>query len=151
MDCDICSILATKNDNADVLLMETTKWRVVLDQNQRFLGKAFVTLLDHKSELSDLDENDWQEFQQIVQKIERAVRMTFGPNHFNWSCLMNIAAMNAQPTHVHWHVHPRYNKAVKVADELFEDTQFYPRAEKVDHVVDREILDKIATLLRNQL
>jgi diadenosine tetraphosphate (Ap4A) HIT family hydrolase len=64
---------------------------------------------------------------------------------------MNIAAMNGQETHVHWHVHPRYDKPVTIAGEMFEDTQWYPRKEKIDHVVDKEVLQVVAEKIRENL
>ena len=150
-NCEICPILATHNDDKDVQIIETEKWRVVLDPNQQFLGKAFVTLLEHKSSLSDLDETDWRDFEALVKRLESALKKTFQPNHFNWSCLMNIAAMNGQETHVHWHIHPRYDKLVTIAGETFEDTQWYPRKEKTDHVVDKEILLAVASKIKENL
>ena len=150
-NCEICPIIITCNDGKDVQVIETEKWRVVLDPNQQFLGKAFVTLLEHKTSLSDLNEADWKDFEVLVKRLESALKKAFQPNHFNWSCLMNIAAMNGQETHVHWHIHPRYDKSVTVAGETFEDTQWYPRKEKIDHVVDKEVLQVVAEKIRENL
>lgn len=150
-NCEICPILATHNNGNDVQIIETEKWRVVLDPNQQFLGKAFVTLLDHKSSLSDLDGDDWRDFEVLVGRLEPALKKAFQPSHFNWSCLMNLAAMSGQETHVHWHIHPRYAEPVEIAGETFEDTQWYPRKEKTDHVVDEKVLRAIAEKIRENL
>ena len=150
-NCEICPILASHNDGKDVQVIETDVWRVVLDPNQRFLGKSFVTLLDHKQALSDLSSADWQDFHTLVQRLEGALRSAFAPNHFNWSCLMNIAAMNGQETHVHWHIHPRYAAPVSFSGEVFEDTQWYPITENVDHVVSRDVLEEVAKEIRAHL
>ena len=127
--------------------MQTDRWRVVLDSNQQYLGKAFVTLVEHKESLSDLSTEDWNDFELLVKKLESAVKSAFKPNHFNWSCLMNIAAMNGQPTHVHWHMHPRYSQVVEVAGEPFEDTKWYPRSNVTDCQVDRQVLQEIADII----
>src|SRR6476660_620856 len=108
-NCEICPILATKNNGKDVIVLETKLWRATLDVNQQFLGKMFITLLQHKPTLSDLDEEDWREFRIIIKQLETAVKKAFNPSHFNWSHLMNDAAMKDQETHVHWHLHPRYD------------------------------------------
>ncbi len=150
-NCEICPILATHNNNKDVQIIQTEKWRVVLDPNQSYLGKSFVTLLDHKSSLSDLDEEDWKDFKTLVGRLENGMRKAFQPNHFNWSCLMNIAAMNGQETHVHWHVCPRYDRPVTIANQTFEDTQWYPREDNPNHVVDRVVLQIIADNVREYL
>ena len=150
-NCEICPILATHNGGQDVQIIQTAKWRVVLDSNQQVLGKAFVTLLEHKTSLSDLDEEDWRDFELLVKRLESAVRQAFLPSHFNWSCLMNIAAMNGQETHVHWHVHPRYARPVAIANEVFEDMSWYPQKEKIDHIVGKEVLQAIADSIRKSL
>ncbi len=150
-NCEICPILSSLNNGNDVQIIETEMWRVVLDPNQQYLGKSFVTLLDHKQTLSDLSSEEWQDFETLVKRLEFAIKEAFNPNHFNWSCLMNIAAMSNQETHVHWHIHPRYSIPISVAGEVFEDTQWYPRKEKVDHVVDSEVLQRIAQEIRVNL
>lgn len=150
-DCEICPILSSRNDGEDVLIAQTDKWRVVLDPNQRFLGKSFVTLLEHKESLSDLDSADWRDFEVLVKRLELAIKKAFQPNHFNWSCLMNMAAMNAQQTHVHWHIHPRYNQTIVVSGETFEDKQWYPQIKKIDHIVDKKVLQVIADKIKENL
>ncbi len=64
---------------------------------------------------------------------------------------MNLAAMSVQETHVHWHIHPRYDKPITIANETFEDTQWYPRKEKIDHLVDKEVLQVVAEKIRENL
>ena len=150
-NCEICPILATHNNGKDIQIIETEKWRVVLDPNQQFLGKAFVTLLEHKTSLSDLNEADWRDFEILVKRLETALKKAFQPTRFNWSCLMNLAAMSGQETHVHWHIHPRYDKSVTVAGETFEDTQWYPRKEKTDHVIEKETLQIVADKIKESL
>lgn len=150
-NCEICPILATHNNGKDIQIIETEKWRVVLDPNQQFLGKAFVTLLEHKTSLSDLNEADWRDFEILVKRLETALKKAFQPTHFNWSCLMNLAAMSGQETHVHWHIHPRYDKSVTVAGETFEDTQWYPRKEKTDQVIEKETLQIVADKIKESL
>lgn len=150
-NCEICPILATHNDGKDVEILQTDKWRVVLDPNQQFLGKSFVTLLEHKTTLSNLDKSDWSDFESLVKQLERALKATFKPNHFNWSCLMNLAAMSGQSTHVHWHMHPRYSNPVEVMGHTFEDRQWYPNKEKIDNVIEPEILNEIARRIQSNL
>ena len=81
-NCEICPILATHNDDKDVQIIETEKWRVVLDPNQQFLGKAFVTLLKHKTSLSDLNEADWKDFEVLVKRLESALKISISVKSF---------------------------------------------------------------------
>ena len=142
--CEICPIIATQNNNQDVIVLEVARWRVVLDADQRFLGKSFVTLLDHKESISDLSTDDWQELHDVMRRLEEGVARAFLPSHFNWSCLMNNAVVAGQPTHVHWHMHPRYVQPVEFAGETFYDTELTPPKERTKHVVSRDVLLQIA-------
>ncbi len=143
MNCEICPILGSHNDGKDVQVFETKYWRVVLDGDQRFLGKSFVTLLKHKESVSDPSSEEWQDLHTVMLRLEASVKGAFGPSHFNWSCLMNNAVVAGQPTHVHWHMHPRYTRPVEFAGETFYDTELFPPRERSSHVVTRDILLQI--------
>lgn len=149
--CEICPILVTRNDDKDVLVMETSHWRAVLDSDQRVLGKMFVTLLEHKPAIGELTQEEWQELHEVMKQLEGAVIAAFAPSHFNWSCLMNNAAVAGQPTHVHWHLHPRYTAPVAFADETFRDTELFPPKERSTHPVSQEILHTIAAAIQSHL
>lgn len=150
-DCEICPILATRNDDRDVTVLETQHWRAVLDSDQRVLGKMFVTLRDHKPSVSELTAAEWQESHEVMRQLEAAVGAAFGPSHFNWSCLMNNAVVAEQPTHVHWHFHPRYKAPVRFAGEVFLDTELYPPKERTTHPVSQKILHTIAAAVQSHL
>jgi diadenosine tetraphosphate (Ap4A) HIT family hydrolase len=143
MNCEICPILASHNDGKDVQVFETAYWRVVLDADQRVLGKSFVTLLGHKESLGDLSNEEWQDLHNIMKRLEVSAMRAFSPSHFNWSCLMNNAVVASQPTHVHWHMHPRYTQPVEFAGETFYDTELFPPKERSVHIVKRDILLQI--------
>lgn len=150
-DCEVCSILATRNDGKDVTVLETPHWYAVLDSDQRVLGKMFVTLREHKPSISDLTIAEWQELHEVMRQLEVAVGAAFQPSHFNWSCLMNNAVVAEQPTHVHWHFHPRYKAPVEFAGEVFFDTELHPPKERTTHPVSQEILHTIAAAIQSHL
>jgi len=127
-----------------VVVFETNRWRVVLDSDQRFLGKSFVTLLEHKESISDLSTDDWNDLHDAMRHLENGAKKAFAPSHFNWSCLMNNAIVAGQPTHVHWHFHPRYTRPVEFARETFYDTELTPPKERTKHMVSRDVQLQIA-------
>lgn len=127
-----------------MVVFETSRWRVVLDSDQRFLGKSFVTLLEHKESISDLSDEDWSDLRDVMKRLEEGARGAFAPSHFNWSCLMNNAIVADQPTHVHWHFHPRYMRPIEFARETFYDTELTPPKERTKHTVSREVQLQIA-------
>jgi diadenosine tetraphosphate (Ap4A) HIT family hydrolase len=150
-DCEICPILATRNHGADVTVLETAHWRAVLDSDQRTLGKMFVTLRTHKGTVGKLTALEWGELHDVMRHLEVATRGAFQPSHFNWSCLMNNAVAAEQPTHVHWHFHPRYKAPVEFAGEVFSDTELYPPKERTTHPVSQELLHTIAAAIQSHL
>lgn len=149
--CEICPILATRNDGADVTVLETEHWRAVLDGDQRTLGKMFVTLRAHKASISDLVADEWGDLHWVMRQLEGAVDGVFQPSHFNWSCLMNNAIVANQPTHVHWHLHPRYTQPARFGGEAFHDTELYPPKERTTHPVSPEMLHNIAAAIQYHL
>lgn len=149
-DCEICLILQSNND--DIVIIKTDYWRVVLQRNQAYLGQSFVTLLDHKSSLSELTSNEWNDYEVLVSKLENGIRDAFGAKHFNWACLMNEAHRESPATpHAHWHVFPRYNHTVTVNNVTFKDIEFGHHYQPREFSVNRQTLEQIAAELQKRL
>ena len=146
MKCDICEKI-NNNLPEKIIILKYSKWEVVLDPNQQNLGKCWVTLLDHKSMLSELDDDDWAEFAKIVRKLELNCKIAFAPHHFNWQCLMNDADSKSQEPHIHWHFSPRYKNPINFNNEVFTDEN-YPRTNKNLRLAYQDTLMKIAEKLR---
>jgi len=118
--CEVCAILPMNTP-----LFETDKWMITLAEDQGYLGRCYVTLKEHKSDMSELTNEEWLEFADSVKKLEAGVRHAFGATIFNWGCLMNNAfQVTPSLPHVHWHVRPRYDKNVTFKGEEFTDPLF---------------------------
>lgn len=137
------------------LLFETDHWRVNLAEDQRYLGRCYVSLKRSCGDLADVTEEEMLDFLAVVRRFETLMREAFGATMFNWGCLMNNAYQEAEPKpQVHWHVRPRYEKVVTVAGETFEDPNFghhYLREDGNIRVLPEELLATIATDLRRRL
>jgi len=150
--CDACSFLS--NPTPETQILDTQYWSVGVDgKNHAYLGRAYVTLKEHKPSLSSLSQQEWEDFQDIVKKLEKAYKNAFGAEPLNWGCFMNHA-FRSEPfnPHVHWHIYPRY-KTTQVIDGItFDDPLF---GNFYDHTADRsvsgEIVKEIASRLRQQL
>lgn len=150
-DCEICPLLVGQTAADDNVILQTERWVAVLDRNQCYLGKSFITLRQHKETLSELDEADWMELHHVICQLERAVKEAFGADVCNWECLMNNAVKAGQPTHVHWHLHPRYLGGATFAGEEFPDPKWPRHLEDVVHIVSDETFHKIMQALRSRL
>ena len=147
-DCDVCAILNSNND--DIVIAKTKFWRVALEQNQAYLGQAFVTLLNHKSSLSQLSSDEWEDFASLADKLEQKITKVFGAKHYNWTCLMNEAYRKTPASpHVHWHIFPRYERPVIVNGITFEDTEFGHHYIDRKFKTDKPTLEMIGSKLKN--
>lgn len=150
-ECEICPLLVGQTTADDNVILQTERWVAVLDRNQCYLGKSFITLRQHEETLSDLDEADWMELHHVIRQLERAVKEAFGADVCNWECLMNNAVKAGQPTHVHWHLYPRYLGGATFAGEEFPDLKWSRHLENAVHMVGDETFHEIMQALRSQL
>lgn len=134
------------------ILFETEHWKVILMDEQSYLGRSVVVLKGSRGDLADLSEEELIDFLGVVRRYESLLRRVFGATMFNWACLMNNAYQDPDPKpHVHWHVRPRYKDPVHLAGEVFEDPNFghhYLRGSEGDKIVSSELLQKISETLR---
>lgn len=144
-DCHIC----ISNKDLEANLLSTDYWYVILSPDQGYLGRAYVTLRDHKGTLGDLSDAEWQDYASIVKRMENACMVGLGATLSNWTCLMNNAYQE-KPSfpHVHWHFRPRYEKPVTLNGIEFKDPDFgfhYDRDQKqtVDEATFQMITDRI--------
>ncbi len=109
----------------DDLIFETTHWKVILMDDQTYLGRCVIVLKRKCGDLAEVTEEEMLDFLNLVKILESKARRAFGAVMFNWGCLMNDAYQNTPPDpQVHWHFRPRYDREVTFAGEKFVDTDF---------------------------
>ena len=150
--CDACNFLS--NSTSETQILKTQYWSVGVDgENHAYLGRAYVTLKEHKPSLSSLSQDEWKDFQDIVTKLESAYKDAFGAEPLNWGCFMNHA-FRSEPfnPHVHWHIYPRYKNAQVINDITFDDPlfgNFYD--DTAERLVSEDTVKEIVSRLRQQL
>lgn len=147
--CDACEFLKKPQNQ----ILEAKYWCVGIGDNHAYLGRAFITLRSHKAKLGELNNEEWQEFQDIIGKLEVAYKQSLGAEPLNVGCFMNHAFRTdpANP-HVHWHVYPRYKKAPEIDGVAYDDPlfgNFYD--DNATRIVSDKIVEKIATKLRETI
>jgi diadenosine tetraphosphate (Ap4A) HIT family hydrolase len=147
--CDICAMLLPPWPE-DQVVLSTEYWRVALAPDQIYLGRVYVTYLEHVPSLSSLSNEAGAEYWRVVRRYENAVRAAFGADLFNWGCLMNDTFKTDHPVpHVHYHVRPRYAQAPVVYGNSYADPNFghhYQREQKL--VVGNDVLRTIRDVIR---
>lgn len=134
-------------------IFETKLWEVYLNPDQYYLGRSVVAAKREVPAMSDLTNEEWLDFADLVKKLESAFKKAFGATMFNWSCLMNGAYQNDPPNpHVHWHLMPRYKNPVEFAGQKFEDKEFGRHyARSTESPVSDIVFNKIIDILRERL
>lgn len=143
------------------IIFETKYWRVVLHENQSYLGRAVVRLKRACGDITCVTMDEFDEWRIVAAMMQDAARAVFGmdaPNwdesSFDWALLMNHAYRENPPTPlVHWHFIPRYRNPVQFAGEVFTDTQFGNNwrekpERKVNKEVERQIIGGYREALR---
>jgi diadenosine tetraphosphate (Ap4A) HIT family hydrolase len=149
--CDACDFLKEPNLKTRILLTE--HWDIGVGNNQAYFGRAYATLRTHKGSLGSLSREEWQDFEEVIAKLEKAYKEVYGAEPLNWGCYMNHA-FRSEPfnPHVHWHIYPRYKIApnfegVEYDDALFGN--FYDS--EAERLVDNETTHRIASKLAEYL
>ena len=129
------------------LILDADNWKLYLDVNQAYIGESYLALKNHKSSLSDLSKEDWEEYEELVRKIESTYKEVLGVTLFNWSCFMNNSFLEGSTPHVHWHITPRYQNGVELNGHTYKDELF---GEHKDIVLKRALSDKDMEMLTTQ-
>lgn len=148
MDCLGCKS-SEKDPN---YITETSHWKVFLNPEQTYLGRAIIALKRHCGSLSALTTQEWEDYIHLVKILESSYKKALGATLFNWSCLMNNAYQNKPPNpHVHWHLRPRYERSIKLFGVTFKDMEFghhYARGSERSYTAPQDIQQKIITLIQ---
>lgn len=135
-------------------------WIANLRENdQTLLGTSFITLKRHVHELDMLTDEEELELTLVRNSLIKAIRKSFNPITFNYSCLKNDAFKvdpdNTPPdaAHVHFHLKPRYNsKPVVINGTSFLDPvpgRYLANFER--HAPNLDVAIKIAQIIRHNL
>jgi diadenosine tetraphosphate (Ap4A) HIT family hydrolase len=133
------------------LIFETRYWEILLADKQYYLGRCYIRLKRECGDLAELTDAEMIDFLEVIRKLEKSIRNSFGATMFNLNCAMNNAYKKDNPKpQVHFHFRPRYKNKVEFAGQVFEDREFGSRhdpvkeeAEEISESVMLEIIDKI--------
>ena len=138
--CEYCQIAGGYGE----LIKETSYWMIFLAPSQRYLGTCVVALKRRCQNLSEVQDEEWKDFVQLVRKIENGIKKAFKPTLFNWSCFNNMAFREEDPNpEIHWHFIPRYQEDVNFSGLEFHDPEFGYIPQPIKIELPPEIMAKI--------
>jgi diadenosine tetraphosphate (Ap4A) HIT family hydrolase len=91
-------------------------WLLYLHFKQEFPGRCIVILKNHKTDLSELTNEEYVEFLKIYKEWEYAINEIAQP--YNLHIIISNKESNIHKNHFHWHLIPRYDKPIKI-DNLY--------------------------------
>ncbi len=120
--CEWCNL---SEKDKKYMLFQTEYWQVFLADKQDYIGRCILVCKRHVGALSDLNDEEWFDYKQAVNKLEKAIFDAFGATMYNWSCLMNDFYKSDIPNpHLHIHLRPRYRNPVLINGKVFIDEEF---------------------------
>ena len=114
-NCIFCKL----GNKDDITFLEETKyWIVRLSLEQHTLGCLIIVLKKHKEGLKSVLPEEFLEFSDIIKKYEKKLEKLFNPDIFNY------LQTNNKVRHLHFHMIPRYKKAIRFKDKEFLDKTY---------------------------
>lgn len=125
----------------DTVLKEYEYWTVLLRPDQVTLGTVVIANKSNATYLGEVPESQWSEFSKVSREVELALINTFGAEKFNYLALM------MKDPNVHFHVVPRYSKAVIFENTKFEDKDWPLKTELNSVEVQKDVFDAVKVKL----
>ncbi len=150
--CHTCNALDTAPDS--LVIFRSEFWGVTLHPDQLYLGRVYVTLLDHIPEREDLSPEQVLGWHETLKRYRTMAQKAFGAAYITEATLMNNAYQHDPPhPHVHSHVRPRYREPFHLEgwNVTFGDPNFghhHIHGEGNERLVPHDMLVAIAYKLR---
>jgi ATP adenylyltransferase len=108
-DCIFVDLPAQTNDRENLLLCRGGSAFVMLNAYPYTNGHLMVAPYKHTAEMSELDDGELLEINQLVAKAVRWISAVYKPDGFNIGVNLGRAAGAGIPSHIHWHIVPRWS------------------------------------------
>jgi ATP adenylyltransferase len=108
-DCIFVDLPAQHNDRENLLLFRGERAFVMLNAYPYTNGHLMVAPYKHTADMSALDDAELLEINQLVARSVRWITTIYKPDGFNIGVNLGRAAGAGIPSHIHWHIVPRWN------------------------------------------
>lgn len=136
--CIFVDLPASTDDRQNLVLYRGKKAFVMLNRFPYTNGHLMIAPYKHTADLSELDDDELLEINKMLASVVKWLTKAFKPEGFNIGVNLGHVAGAGIPTHVHWHIVPRWNGDtnfmtvvgdVRVIPQSLEDT--YDRLRQV--------------------
>lgn len=106
--CFLVELPKQQNDRDNLILHRGRTAFVIMNAFPYTNGHLLVAPYRHVGDIADLDDAELLEINQLVARACGWIRRAYGPDGFNIGVNLGSAAGAGVPTHIHWHVVPRW-------------------------------------------
>jgi ATP adenylyltransferase len=106
--CIFVDLPAQDNDRANLILFRGKTAFVMLNAYPYTSGHLMVAPYKHTADMADLDDAELLEINQLVSRCMGWIGACYKPDGFNIGVNLGSAAGAGIPTHIHWHIVPRW-------------------------------------------
>ena len=107
--CIFVDLPASSEDRANLILFRGEHCFVIMNAFPYTNGHLMVAPYKHTAEIADLDDQALLEINQMLGHCVRWIRAAYNPDGFNIGINLGRAAGAGIPTHIHWHIVPRWS------------------------------------------
>lgn len=111
--------------------------RVVLVDDENYIGFCRVILNKHVKEMTDLSTEARARLMDVTFIIERVLREVFQPEK------INLASLGNKTPHIHWHVIPRFKTDIHFPETIWSEAQRASNPAKIESLKEL-LITKIA-------
>lgn len=106
--CIFVDLPAQADDRSNLILFRGKSAFVMLNAFPYTNGHLMVAPYRHTADMTELDDAELLEINQLVAACTRWIRTAYRPDGFNIGVNLGRAAGAGIPTHIHWHIVPRW-------------------------------------------
>lgn len=106
--CFLVDLPKQDNDRENLILHRGETAFVMLNAFPYTNGHLMIAPYRHTADMDDLGDGELLEINQLLASCLRWIRRAYSPHGFNVGINLGSAAGAGVPTHLHWHVVPRW-------------------------------------------
>lgn len=108
-ECVFCHAFEENNDQKNLILKRYNNCVVMINKYPYNAGHLLILPFEHKAELEELKMETRNELMQAINDTLKVIKKVMNPQGFNVGLNLGSAGGGGIPSHLHFHILPRWN------------------------------------------